>query len=324
MRLASLVSHVPSARLGAEEIIREAGGSPAEARVFERMFGLDRVAAVPPGETLEAQFDLVVRKLAARHRGPLPDALIYAHGQPLQYAVGRSPVHHLCAGQPLLAEIERRYEVDQYNCGGLFWALDMARTLLVTGLARAVVVLGGDSHIGLPPGDRYVPGCTLMGDAFCGMIVDRANGGLQLGEIAMCTHPQFARGRAGTATEMGAFFAAHAGIVQQSLSRIGFDWAGDCPLLPHNVNRLAWQMFCRETGLPETRLRLGLLPDIGHCYTSDPFLLLEREHTDLRPGRSCAILSIGMGGFAGACMITQSPVSAHTKERATCSQLIPS
>jgi len=324
MRLAALVRHIPSARLGAEEIIRAAGGSPAEARVFERMFGLDRVAAVPAGETLDAQFDVVVRDLAAAHRGPLPDALIYVHGQPLQYAAGHSPLHRLCAAQPLLSQVTRRYEVDQYNCGGLFWALDLARTLLRSGLAQSVAILGGDSHIGLPPGDRYVPGCTLMGDAFCGMILDQAPQGLQLGEIAMCTHPQFARGRAGTASEMGDFFAAHAGIVQRSLARIGFDWQGDSPLLPHNVNRLAWQMFCRETGLPEARLRLELLPDIGHCYTSDPFLLLEQERAALRPGQSCAILSIGMGGYAGACMVTHAPVPQSAKERSTCSQLIPS
>ncbi|MEE2809344.1 MAG: hypothetical protein VX412_01035 [Pseudomonadota bacterium] len=331
MRLASLVSHIPAARLSAEDIIRAAGGSPAEARVFERMFGLDHVAAVPEGETLSQQFDQVLQKLTASHTGPRPDALIYVHGQPLQYAAGQSPVQVLCANQPVLAEITRRYEVDQYNCGGLFWALDLARTLLNAGLARAVAVLGGDSHIGLPLGDRYVPGCTLMGDAFCGMILDQMPGGLQVGDVAMCTHPRFARGRAGTATEMGDFFAAHGGIVSQSLARIGFDWQGDCALLPHNVNRLAWQMFCRETGLPQSRLRLGLLPDIGHCYTSDPFLLLEQERPALSAGQSCAILSIGMGGYAGACMITQTATASSTaqskpaptvKEHHPCSQLI--
>ena len=107
MRLASLVSHIPAARLSAEDIIRAAGGSPAEARVFERMFGLDHVAAVPEGETLSQQFDQVLQKLTASHTGPRPDALIYVHGQPLQYAAGQSPVQVLCANQPVLAEITR-------------------------------------------------------------------------------------------------------------------------------------------------------------------------------------------------------------------------
>lgn len=337
MRLVQLASHIPPARIGAEEIIRAAGGSPAEARVFERMFGLEQVAAVPEGETLAQQFDHVLGALAAQHSGALPDALIYVHGQPLQYAAGQSPVAALCASQPLLAGITRRYEVDQYNCGGLFWALDLARTLLRTKLARAVLVLGGDSHIGLPLGDRYVPGCTLMGDAFCCLILDQAPGGVRVGEVALCTHPRFARGRAGTTAEMGDFFAAHGGIVRQSLSRIGFDWDSTSPLLPHNVNRLAWQMFCRETGLAPERLRLSLLPEIGHCYTSDPFLLLKRELPALGAGQTCAILSIGMGGYAGAAPISRSPQDARPdrtassatsspalseKEHAACSPLI--
>ncbi|WP_293577455.1 hypothetical protein [Phaeobacter sp.] len=317
MRLACLASHVPAARIGAEEIIRAAGGSPAEARVFERMFGLEQVAAVPQGQTLAQQFDHVLRALTAQYRGALPDVLIYVHGQPFQYAAGQSPVEALCANQPLLSGITRRYEVDQYNCGGLFWALDLARTLLRTGLARAVLVLGGDSHIGLPLGDRYVPGCTLMGDAFCGLILDQAPGGLRVGDVALCTHPRFARGRAGTSAEMGDFFAAHGGIVCQALSRIGFDWDSACALLPHNVNRLAWQMFSRETGLAPERLRLSLLPEIGHCYTSDPFLLLEREQPSLGDGQACAILSIGMGGYAGAALITRSPPADKTVPRSS-------
>lgn len=330
MRLASLVTHLPSGRLSAEDIIAAAGNSPAEARVFQRMFGIDQVAAFPECEALAAPFECLAESLARAHDGPRPDALIYVHGQPLQHPGDRSSTHIPCRKHPFFSNVTRHYEVDQYNCGGFFWALDLARTLLQAGLSRTVAVLGGDSHIGLPPGDRYVPGCTLMGDAFCAMIVDGAPGGLQIGPIALQTYPQFAQGRSGTSTEMGAFFAAHSGIVFNALTEAGFDWSENTPLLPHNVNRFAWRQFCRETGLAEAQVRLGLLPDIGHCYTCDPFLLLDRERHGLAPGQSCMTISIGMGGFAGACLVTRATTSApgttdgHDTETRTCSQPITS
>jgi len=328
VRLVSLVTHLPSGRLSTEDIIMAAGNSPAEARVFRRMFGIDQVAVFPECETIAVSFERLAESLAAAHDGPRPDAVIYAHGQPLQHPSGRSPIHILCRDHPFFSDVMRRYEVDQHNCGGLFWALDLARTLLRAGLSRSIAVVGGDSHVGLPPGDRYVPGCTLMGDAFCAMIVDDAPGGLQLGPIALQTYPEFARGRAGTSAEMGAFFAAHSGIVCKALDGAGFDWTGNAPLLPHNVNRLAWRQFCRETGLAEAQVRLGLLPDIGHCYTCDPFLLLDRERHGLALGQSCMTISIGMGGYAGACKVTRATASApgttdsHDTETCTCSQPI--
>ena len=211
-------------------------------------------------------------------------------------------MHLLSSTHPFLQDVEQHFEVDQHNCGGMFWALDMARTLLKSKLARKIAVIAGDCHIGIPVAQRYVPGCTLMGDAYCGLVLDEGGSGWQVSPVVLHTHPQFSHGRAGSLDEMSAFFTAHSGIVKAALDEAGFDWSGSTRLLPHNVNRLAWQMLCKESGLDEGRVDLSLLPDVGHCYTCDPFLLLnENRSFAANEERSIALMSVGMGGFAGAC-----------------------
>lgn len=299
MRLAALATHIPIGRVDIGSVVAAAGGSRSEAQVFRRLFGVEQVAAVPEGETLEDQLSRIIDTLSDRYRGERPDAVIHVHGQPFQSA--QSPLPVLKRRHGFLAGLRRAYEIDQHNCSGFFWALDLARTLLHSGLARSVLIVGGDSHIGLPLADRYVQGCTMMGDAFCGMVVDLGTGGHRLGPVTLHTHPQFARGRAGTTAEMGAFFAAHGQMVAEALGAAGFDWSGESLLLPHNVNRLAWTMFCRAHGVAPSRVRLDLLPDVGHCYICDPFLLLDAVLNDgTQPAADPMLMSVGMGGYVGA------------------------
>ncbi|MEP3300175.1 MAG: hypothetical protein ABJO27_27445 [Pseudoruegeria sp.] len=329
MRLAGLATHIPTERIAAETIVEAAGGTRAEAQVFCRLFDMTHVSAVPEGETLTQQLSGVIDDLSCDPSVSAPDALIHVHGQPFQGPNGiASPIQPLRRIHPFLANVQRFYEVDQHNCSGVFWALDLARTLLGTGLATSVLILGGDSHIGLPLRDRYVPGCTLMGDAFCGIVVDLDQTGPQFGEIALHTHPQFARGRAGTTAEMGAFFAAHGDMVADALKDVNFDWSGEGVLLPHNVNRMAWSSFARSHEVAASRIRLDLLPDVGHCYVCDPFLLLasERKHDPHLRGAP-TLLSVGMGGYVGAVdMMPAAEAIEKTgnlnKETAPCMQLL--
>jgi 3-oxoacyl-[acyl-carrier-protein] synthase-3 len=306
VRIAALATYVPEGRIDAEEIIRAAGGSPTEARVFRRLFGLDQVSVACRKECLHNHFRRVIADLSAASLGERPDTLIHVRGRPLKQASERLPLDHLRREHWLFSQVERHYEIDQTNCSGLFWALDFARILLEAGEMRCAVILAGDHHSDLRLGDRYLPGSTLMGDAFCGLLLDGSSAGIQIGALALHSHPEFSFGYAGDMEQMGAFFAAHGRIVRSALNEIGFDWGAGTPLLPHNVNRLAWQVFCRETGMAMERIRLGLLPDIGHCYTCDPFLLLDAElrwrATD-QSSPDLTLVSVGMGGFVGACRL---------------------
>jgi 3-oxoacyl-[acyl-carrier-protein] synthase-3 len=303
MRLAAIAAHIPAGRIDADDIVRAAGRPLSEARVFKHLFGIEQVSASSAPRPLAAEFEPILDRLLDDHTGPRPDAMIYVHGLPLQYPRGHSPLTVL-GSHPMLAGVKFKYEVDQHNCSGMFWALEMARHLLHGGIAHSVLIIAGDSHANVPLADRYVPGCTLMGEAYCGLVVDQECGGWRFEPMVLHMKPEFHFGRAGTAQQMSAFFSGHSKMVKSALDESGFDWLGAAPLLPHNVNRLAWQQLCREHGLDYGRVDLSLLPDVGHCYTSDPFLLLcELLGSPEVEADAATLISVGMGGFVGACTI---------------------
>lgn len=298
MRLVSFATHVPGSRTPVADCVTAFGAPQGEAKAFARLFGIESVAAAPEDSTLEAALACALDGLDPR--GPLPDTMIYVHGNPVQYPEGRSPVEPLLATHPALAGVSEVFEMDQQNCSTLFWSLDAARCLLDDG-ARSVVILAGDSLHQMPLAERYAPGVTAIGDAFLAMILDRGQGGLQVGEIWLRTRSRHHAGRFGTPEETAAFNADHARHVDEILDGIGFDRAGSDPILPHNVNRLVWSHYTKARGLSPDRIWLDLLPDTGHCYTVDAASMLGRfKHSD--HGRA-ALLSVGQGGFLGGCMI---------------------
>ncbi|MFS4583142.1 hypothetical protein [Phaeobacter sp. C3_T13_0] len=316
MRLTALATYIPEGRIDAEEIIRDAGGSQSEARVFERLFGLAQVSACSTKETRYDQFARILEDLQAQGGdAALPDTLIHVRGLPMRDGPSGAVLPRLRQEFGFLAKVQQKFDLDQTNCAGLIWALELARTLLKAGRARVVAVVAGDGHERLALADRYVPGSTLMGDAFCGLLLTEEPGapsgqGLQIGDISLTCHPRFSFGYKGTTAQMGSFYAAHGQIVSKTLRDLGFRLNSRSSLLPHNVNRMAWASFCAETGVSSDRISLGLLPDVGHCYTVDPFLLLKQELDDPNSRFNSArenaatLLSVGMGGYAAGCQVS--------------------
>jgi 3-oxoacyl-[acyl-carrier-protein] synthase-3 len=305
MRLAGLACHVPQKRVDAGTIITAAGGRSADAKVFTKLFGTECVAVAEPAQTPAVRFAPVIHGLE-RSVGKMPiDTLIYVHGLPTQYGPGRSPLTELVRLHPsLFVSVRLSYEVDQNNCAGLFWALQMARQLLDTRLADCVAIVAGDCLADFHLSHRYVPGCTLIGDAFVALLLDSDTGGVQIGKLVLRHRPEFPSGLYGRVSEVRRFNQAHDQMVLEALDAVGFPRDGEEKLLPHNVNRLIWLQFCRGQGIKPDRLRLDLIPDIGHCYTTDPVLLLDRLLTgDQLPSSAVTLLSTGLGAYTGACRI---------------------
>jgi 3-oxoacyl-[acyl-carrier-protein] synthase-3 len=204
----------------------------------------------------------------------------------------------------LLGSVRLFYEVDQHNCAGLFWALQMARQMLDAGLADCIAIVAGDCLADFCLSRRYVPGCTLIGDAFAALVVDAGEGGVQIGEMALSHRPEFAFGLYGSEAEMRGFNQAHDQMVKGALDTVGFHWDSNEKLLPHNVNKLIWLPFCRRQRIDLDRVQLRLLPDIGHCYTTDPLLLLDDLLNGANlEGDAVTLLSVGLGAYTGACRV---------------------
>jgi len=306
MRLASFAKFVPEGRKTVAEIVTSSGASAAEAKAFGRLFGFDRVAVTDNTASVADTFHHVLDTMMAADAA-LPDTLIYVHGNPAQYDMTAHPVDALLASHPMLAQVQDWFEMDQQNCSTLFWGLDAAQRLL-EGDARRVLVLAGDNLSQMPVDDRYAPGVTAIGDAYVGLMLDAEKGGTQIGDIFLKTHSDFYAGRFGTARQSASFNATHGDLVREILDATDFDADSTAPILPHNVNRLSWTQFSRETGMDRDRIWLDLLPDVGHCYTVDAATMIDRFMTSVE--QSAHLLSVGQGGFLGGCKIT--------KEMATC------
>lgn len=298
MRLASFSKFVPETRVGVEACAVAAGAHPAEAKAFARLFGFESTACTDPDMSLSAAF---LKALDGLEPGrTLPDTLIYVHGNPVQYPEGANPAERLAEVHPLLAGVETVLEMDQQNCSTLFWALDAAQKMIDAD-ARAVVILAGDSLHEMPLAERYAPGVTAIGDAYCALLLDGAPGGTRIDNIWLETRSEHYSGRFGDAEQTAAFNADHGALVDAILDGIGFDRAGQTPILPHNVNRLSWRMYCNQTGMDKERIWLDLLPQQGHCYTVDAVSMLDRFAGSGLP--DAALLSVGQGGFLGGCMV---------------------
>lgn len=305
MRLVAHANHVPEARLTVEDCILAAEKPRMEAKAFPRIFGIRQVSTCPEdldlGPLMSGMLDDVQTK--AGSDAVKPDVVIYAHANPVQAVKGSNAIRAMAKSHPFLTETQDVFEMDQNCCATLFWALEVAKGMIARGTANAVVILAGDSYSALPKADRYLAGCTVLGDAFTALLLDGREDGAQIRDIALETHLDFPSGHYGSSEETHAFNAAHAKMVGDVLTRIGH--GADEPLLPHNINSFSWNQYCARTGLDPAQVWLDQLSDLGHCGTIDGVLNLDR-FLDADPAASAVLLGLGQGGFVGGCRVSKS------------------
>lgn len=308
MRVASLSAHIPHSRIPVQNLAETSGCSPMEAKVFSRLFGIDSVSAhsdqEPPLHAMQTAIKETLRNL-----GPLAvDTLIYVHAFPIQSADNQNRLAELIDTIPALQSVRHSYEVDQHNCAGGFWGLSMAQSLLAQGAAERILILIGDSFHSLNPEHRYVAGCTMMADGYASLVVDQLPGPWQIESIYTHHDSQYHQGLFGDEQQNQAFYRAHDTLVNEALEALGDPQRPHTAILPHNINRVSWLNYTRA--FPETgqRLDLTLLPDIGHCCAADPFLLISRYFQNpAEQSQRWALLSVGSGGYVGACSIAYTP-----------------
>lgn len=295
MRLMHHSKYIPPDRLSISEIVRKKGHNIFEACAFARLFGFENVATIGEMSLVEVFVKLLE---GIDFSDNAPSVVIYCHGNPTQYAGEVSPVAEAVERHPALSGRCAIFELDQQTCATLFWALDAARGFLREG-ADSVLIIAGDSVEALPLDERHSAGVTAVGDAFVALHLDNAETGTQVGEVFLDAHHEYHQGRTATNEEAAAFNNAHTELVQKILDRVKLKLNRPFAILPHNVNRLVWQKFAKDTGTKLADIWLDLLPDIGHCYTVDGATHLDRFETSEK--QDATLLSVGQGGFLGGC-----------------------
>ncbi|OOC13347.1 3-oxoacyl-ACP synthase [Dickeya dadantii] len=305
MRLTRFVTWVPKQRLSAGDVICAAGASASEARVFSQLFGFRQVAALDSDVPLASVFHRLLSEL--QRQSPHPerpaDVLIYAHGMPVQVPERQPWLAQLGREHPFIRKHAPCYELDQQNCATLFWALALAQRLLSQQRAKRVAIIAGDTLSAFAIQERYFPGCTMVGDAFAALLLENQPSGLQIGPVYTEQRPEFHEGIHGSEHAKKAFYQAHDELISDALQSVKPGPPTHLHLLPHNVNRLSWLNYSRRHQHPLENIALGLMPDIGHCYTVDPLLLLPAALPAIQSGKPHVMLSVGLGAWIGSCRI---------------------
>jgi 3-oxoacyl-[acyl-carrier-protein] synthase III len=312
MRLAAYAKHIPLERLPVADCVTAAGYSRAEAKAFLRIFGIAHVHAYPRDQLLSELLSKILDLLHdnADEQAMLPDALVYVHASPLHALKVAEVLETLSLSHPLLRDVEQIYEMDQNCCATLFWALKAAQNMLKQGAARSVAIIAGETFSALPLSERYMPACTILGDAFTGLLLDRRKDGPQIDEIVLQSNPEYHFGLYGTTGEIHRFNRAHTGLVHEVLRALDFPAGNDEPILPHNINSFSWDQYCAATSTKRENVWLELLADFGHCCSTDAFLNLDRFLQTENLG-SAVLLGVGQGGFVGGCRVTKAPLGAR-------------
>lgn len=299
MRLEALETIIPEARIGVDEIIRSAGGSADDIRMFTALFGMHSVAAADPETGAEGYLRQLLNRMPSAPQADGAQVLLHTHSLPAARDRGldvQGLRHH-----PALSRLTAVGVIDQFNCAGMFHALQMARHLLSSGAAAEVYVFAGDCLADWPLATRYVPSCTVLGDGYALLRLSARGGGVQIGSIFTRHFPGYEGGLDGGADQMERYNRAHLQIIADSLDGIGHD-SQSSMLFPHNINGLAWRLFCRQHNQDARQVHDGLVPDVGHCCNADPFLVLDPVLRD-RPVDG-TLISVGMAGFAGSAAIS--------------------
>lgn len=299
MNIESISYYLPLQRISTKSVFADCGQSSNDARIFAKLFGIEQIAVASPKSYLRS-VGFMVSKLKFKNRPP--DTLVFAHGFRVSVCTSRilSTIRAIC---PELNEIQHVYEIDSYNCVGVFRALQIARDLINHKKSSAVLIVAGDDLPDYPIRKRLIRGSTIMADGLVALIVDNEETGVTVRDCYVSGSKEYL-GDMLDPERLRRLYSNHAELVTSALNSVGFAWDSDERIIPHNINTLAWQTFSRSCNFDMARIRLDLLPNIGHCCTVDPFIILGMILGNRTTSyRSATLLSVGIYGQIGACRV---------------------
>ncbi|QWA13217.1 3-oxoacyl-ACP synthase [Sodalis ligni] len=308
MNISSLFTYIPQTRLSLEEIIAYRGGSQAEARTFRQLFGFQQAATLAAEESAGKCFHSLLQQTGASlNEEEKIDAVILVQGLPAHSSRQNVNLAQLRQQLGCIAADAMLITLNQQNCATLFWGLLMAERILATGKHQCVALLAGDTLADFDLAERYVPGCTLIGDAFVCALLKPGGGQLRVSGIHCFHHPEFWQGLDGSREDIKHFYRSHDSLIAQALRQFPDPLRKDAWLLPHNINRLSWQTWLRQPDNLHQHVATDLICQTGHCYATDPLLLLKR-YSPQDTGRPALLLSVGLGGWVGCAAITSDAI----------------
>ncbi|QQN37744.1 3-oxoacyl-ACP synthase (plasmid) [Rahnella aceris] len=304
MNIFALKTCIPVTRISLDAILAHRGANPSEARTFRHLFGFQEASTLAEDESATATFESLLQQTAVQlTQAEKIDAIILVQGLPARSRRQRVDLALLRQRFDFIAPDAHLITLNQQNCATLFWGLLMAGRMLEQGKYQCVALLAGDTLADFSLAERYVPGCTLIGDAFACALLRPGGGERRVSGIHCFHHPAFWQGLDGSREDIKRFYQSHDALIDMALRQYPAEQRKDAWLLPHNINRLSWQTWRRHPDRAHQRIATDLIGQCGHCYTTDPLLLLD-THPPAETGQPAILLSVGLGGWVGSAMIT--------------------
>jgi 3-oxoacyl-[acyl-carrier-protein] synthase III len=273
-----------------------------EAELYERFYGFARVREEPDG--LADQLCAAAGKLSAL-RGREHDVEYVVHAPTIQLTAPypQSPVQEVRRRLGLNEALA--FTVSQHACASGLLAVDVCGHLLDGhGPDALALVLTGEKTFTRVA--QVIPNSAVMGEATAATLIRAGGDHDRLLAYAVKTLGEYHQGPhlppALAEKFQGVYTATLADVIADAVARAGLVIGDVTHVLPHNVNRMSWLRVLRRLGLPKQCLVLDNQPELGHCFSADPFINYQtaRERGRLSPGDIFVMTGAGLGATLAA------------------------
>jgi 3-oxoacyl-[acyl-carrier-protein] synthase III len=292
----AVATYLPETRVPVEQIGRELGLPPMQARLFRRFHRLADVCRAPDESLVDLLLAAARRLDVLRGREHLVRYVLHARTFPVVVPYPLNPVHEVCAALGLDRALA--FTVTHHACATGLLAIDIAGRLLVEDGEPDALVLVMTGEKAFTRDAQLVPGSSIFGEGAAACLVRASGPSDNMLAYAVSQRGEFDDEIApDPARFQDEYHDALAEVIVAAVDRAGLGLAEIGLLLPHNVNVVAWQRLCRRIGLPADRVLLDNVPLTGHVFCADAFVNYQtaREREMLRPGDRYLVAAAGAG-----------------------------
>ena len=297
--------YVPPGRVPIEDLADHFGLTTMQVRVFRRYHQLGEVSLDSGGDLLDLLRGAVADLDGLCGREDRVRYVVHARTFPVVVPYPQNPLRQLCGEFGL--EQAATFAVGHHACASGLLALDIVGRLLTADGdpdALALVVAGEKAFTRQ---SQAVPETSFFGEGAAACLVRAEGTRDRLLAYATDLRGEFDDDSAETAAAFQRVYAD--GLAETILAAVErCDLAMDAIslILPHSVNRMAWQRVCRRLGFPLDRVVLDNLASVGHLFCADAFVNYRNARTRglLQPGDRYVMAAAGAGlGAAFSAMV---------------------
>ncbi|HEU5355311.1 MAG TPA: 3-oxoacyl-[acyl-carrier-protein] synthase III C-terminal domain-containing protein [Actinocrinis sp.] len=297
--------YVPSGRVPVDRLAEHFGLSTMRVQVFQRSQQFEQESRSPDSGLLELLRGAVADLDGLRGREDRVRYVVHARTFPVVVSYPQNPLRELCFEFGL--EQAATFAVGHHASASGLLAVDVAGRLLTADSdpeALALVVAGEKA---LARQARATPESGFFGEGAAACLIRAEGTHDRLLAYATELRGEFDDDSAGT---VKAFHQQYtdclAAAILTAVERCGLDMDAISLILPHSVDRMAWQLVCQRLGFPLERVVLDNAASVGHLFCADAFVSYRTARTRglLRPGDRYVMAAAGAGlGAAFSAMV---------------------